>query len=251
MNWNDESIRFLIEGYTREPGVRQLKQLVEKIYRKCVLQQLESPTESKKDEILDKDRIRTLLGPPPFVRTKSIQGVGVVQNLSTHVQSVEATPLENHLHLQITGNMGSTMRESSQIAYSFAKYYLRSQGVVLDHVHLHIPEGATPKDGNRTWKRCLNDSIGSSAGLAMCLSLISLGLQKVVRPSLAMTGELTLTGRILPVKDIKEKLLAARRGGVASVVLPSGNKGDVEGLLDGLDAVYADSVGDVLNHVFQ
>ena len=148
--------------------------------------------------------------------------------------------------LSQTGNMGSVMKESTDIAYSFARYYLRKTAPSNDFfdrssVHMHVPEGAIPKDG-------------PSAGIAMCSSLLSLALGRPAALDVAMTGEISLTGRVLKIGGVKEKMMAAKRSNVSHVILPSANRPDYEELEDyikeGLEAHFVESYDQVYQLLF-
>lgn len=152
-----------------------------------------------------------------------------------------------HGTMKVTGHLGSVMTESSQIALTFCKTFIRKhqpRNLFLDeaHIHVHVPEGATPKDG-------------PSGGITMASALISLAAKKTIKPHLAMTGELTLSGKVLRVGGIKEKLIAAIREGVKTVVLPKSNEPDVteleESITSKLDVVYVDTYDDVYEAIFE
>ena len=149
--------------------------------------------------------------------------------------------------LHITGNLGDVMKESIRIAYTYAKVFIEtvdpSNNFLLDnHIHLHVPEGATPKDG-------------PSAGCTIVTAALSLALDRPVRPNLAMTGEISLRGKILPVGGIKEKVIAAKRAGVDTVILPADNRKDYDDLPDLVkrDVVvhFAETYDDVFKLAFQ
>jgi len=143
----------------------------------------------------------------------------------------------------VTGQLGDVMKESCHIAYTFAKGFLSrfdSDNVFFDHsaIHLHVPEGATPKDG-------------PSAGCTIITALLSLAMNKPIKQNLAMTGEVSLTGKVLPVGGIKEKLIAARRANISTVILPEGNKKDFDDLKDyikqDLDVRFVSDYGEVFD----
>lgn len=150
-------------------------------------------------------------------------------------------------HLQLTGHLGDVMKESANIAYSFAKSFLLMKDPSCDilqkaHIHLHVPEGATPKDG-------------PSAGCTMVTALLSLALKKSVRQNLTMTGELSLTGKVLPVGGIKEKTIAAKRVGVFCIILPEENKKDFDDLpefiKEGMEVHFVSHYKEVFDIAFQ
>nr|BAN64677.1 ATP-dependent protease La family protein [Babesia bovis] len=170
----------------------------------------------------------------------------------TQVDEVQSSDVENrfgtfHGTLKVTGHLGNVMTESSQIALTFCKTFIRKhqpRNLFLDeaHIHIHVPEGATPKDG-------------PSGGITMASALVSLAARKRLKPRLAMTGELTLSGKVLRVGGIKEKLIAAIREGVTTVVLPKSNEPDVceleESIVSRLSIIYVENYDDVYDAVFE
>ncbi|WP_108650809.1 endopeptidase La [Dongshaea marina] len=219
------ALKLIIEGYAREAGVRQLEKQLAKIIRKSVVQLV---TDKERKIKITKRQIKELLGPAPYRKEKRLQGVGIVTGLAWtslggETLSIEATQIHQlQSGLKLTGQLGDVMQESASIAYS----YLCSQPQLYPchpdffekaQIHLHIPEGATPKDG-------------PSAGITMACALLSLARDQPLMSSIAMTGEMTLTGHILPVGGIREKLIAARRQKIQEVILPATNKGDYEEL---------------------
>lgn len=224
---SDAALKLLIEGYAREAGVRKTEKQLLKIVRKTVVKLLEDP--EQKISVTVKN-LEDFLGKPFFKKQSLITGVGVVTGLAWTALggvtlAVEAIGVKRKSGgFRQTGQLGDVMRESAQIAYSFllsnAKRYGVKEGFFQDHlIHLHVPEGATPKDG-------------PSAGITMTSALLSLGLGKKIRRGIAMTGELTLTGKVLPVGGIKEKVISAKRNNIKELILPEANKGDVESLPD-------------------
>jgi len=176
--------------------------------------------------------IPDLLGQPFFKKQKAQRGIGVINGLAWTALggttlSVEASRVhDNHRSFRQTGQLGDVMRESAEIAYSYVASNLTSlQGSAAYFeqaaVHLHVPEGATPKDG-------------PSAGVTMATALLSLAKNERVQRDIAMTGELTLTGRVLPVGGIKEKVIAARRAGFKELILPEDNQRDFDEMPDDL-----------------
>jgi len=212
---SDAALRLLVEGYAREAGVRKTEKHLLKIVRKAVVRFLENP--DLKISVTVKN-IEDFLGKPFFKKTSLIHGVGVITGLAwtalggvTLAVEATAVPRENPGFKQ-TGQLGDVMRESSEIAYSFlfsnaARYGVDKDFFQKSFIHLHVPEGATPKDG-------------PSAGVTMASSLLTLGLGKKIKRKLAMTGELTLTGIVLPVGGIKEKVIASKRNGISELILP-------------------------------
>jgi ATP-dependent Lon protease len=224
---SDAALKLLIEGYAREAGVRKTEKQLRKIVRKTVVKMLEDP--EKKVSVSVKN-LEDYLGKPFFRKESLITGVGVVTGLAWTALggvtlAVEASAVEQkNGGFKQTGQLGNVMQESAQIAYSFllsnAKKYGVKEDFFQEHsIHLHVPEGATPKDG-------------PSAGITMTSALLSLALGKQIKRNLAMTGELTLTGKVLPVGGIKEKVISAKRNSINELILPEANRGDVETLPD-------------------
>ncbi|MCB0555720.1 MAG: endopeptidase La [Phaeodactylibacter sp.] len=247
ITFTDEALELIIDEYAREAGVRNLEKNIRKIVRKAALKLAEQ--ESVKLQI-EKNDIEKWLGKSVFntekLYNKSIPGVALglaYTSLGGTTLYIEANGiLSKNPGFKHTGQLGDVMRESSEIAYS----YVRSQISRLEPyrgffdqnmVHLHVPAGATPKDG-------------PSAGITMALALFSLATGKAVRNDIAMTGELTLTGKVLPIGGVKEKTIAARRVGIHNLILPEDNRKDFEELPDyirkGLTINYADYFEDVL-----
>lgn len=224
----DDAMRAIIRQYAREAGVRNLQQQLEKIHRKVSLKVVQQEIEKV---TITEDTIKDYLGNPRFTsdRLYDTTPPGVVMGLA-YTQMGGATlyieTIESQLGktLNTTGRMGEVMKESSSIAHTYADQFLKKLDPNLDllrdkGMHMHIPEGATPKDG-------------PSAGITMTTSLLSYALDKPVRNNLAMTGELTLTGKVLPVGGIKEKTIAAKRSGVDTILMPADNQKDFEELQD-------------------
>ena len=227
----DGAMRAIIEGYAREAGVRNLEKQLRKILRKAVVEILE------KDDAPIRVGVKNLahyLGQPIYTDDAAISGVGVVTGLAWTALGGATLPVEAAVAhsasrgLKLTGQLGDVMRESAEIAYSFVVANLEQFGARREffdqaQVHLHVPAGATPKDG-------------PSAGVTMATALLSLARNQKIRKRLAMTGELTLTGQVLPVGGIREKLIAARRAGIGEVIIPAANRRDVDELPDYLKA---------------
>ncbi|HEB99441.1 MAG TPA: endopeptidase La [Thiotrichales bacterium] len=223
----DPAIRRIIEAYAREAGVRNLEKQLRKIIRKAAVSLVRG--EAKKIRVGVRD-LEDYLGKPVFSRERPFTGVGIVTGLAWTplggaTLNIEATLVHSsNRGFKLTGKLGEVMKESAEIAYSYIASHLKpfhGDPEFFDQafVHLHVPEGATPKDG-------------PSAGITMATALLSLARnQRVARP-LAMTGELTLTGRVLPVGGIREKVIAARRSGIRELILPEANRGDFEELPD-------------------
>ncbi|HKI74269.1 MAG TPA: endopeptidase La [Pseudomonadales bacterium] len=218
----DATLRKLIEGYAREAGVRNLEKQLGRIVRKSVIDIMEDD----KPVSVTLEKLEDYLGPPVFKKQQSQRDVGVVDGLAWTALggttlAVEASRIHTgNRGFQQTGQLGDVMKESAQIAYSYVTSHASELGVdetFFDEavIHLHVPEGATPKDG-------------PSAGVTMATALVSLAKNKPIRRPIAMTGELTLTGRVLPVGGIREKVTAAKRAGVRELILPADNQRDFD-----------------------
>lgn len=246
---SDTALRLVIEGYARESGVRGLEKQLSRIIRKAAVQFVTSQV--KKLNIGGK-QIEELLGKPFFQREKPFSGVGVVTGLAWTALggvtlNIEATLVHSkHRSFKLTGQLGEVMRESAEIAYSYVSSHLKQYEGDLAFfdeafVHLHVPEGATPKDG-------------PSAGITMATALLSLARNERIRRPLAMTGELTLTGQVLPIGGVREKVIAARRSRVNELILPEANRRDYEELPDhirtGMQVHFASHFRDVAKVVF-
>jgi len=242
----DAALRQIIEGYAREAGVRNLEKQLHKIVRKAIVKLLENPDKPVRVGV---STLRDYLGQPTFRPEKSQQGIGVVTGLAWTAMggatlSVEASRIHsNQRGFKLTGQLGGVMKESAEIAYSYICSHLRrykGDPEFFDNsfVHLHVPEGATPKDG-------------PSAGITMATALLSLARGEAPRSNIAMTGELTLTGQVLPVGGIREKVIAARRQKISNLILPEANRGDYEDLPDYLKKDLHVSFARHYNDVFQ
>ena len=241
-------IEKIIEGYTRESGVRGLEKNIAKIVRYCAKN---IATEVEYNPNISEENIVEILGPAKLIRDKyeSNEVAGVVTGLAwTRVGGdilfIESILSKGKGNLSITGNLGNVMKESATIAMQYIKSNAEEFGInpeVLDNynVHIHVPEGATPKDG-------------PSAGITMLTSLVSSFTQRKVRSKIAMTGEITLRGKVLPVGGIKEKILAAKRANIKEIILCEENKKDIEEInetyLKGLTFHYVSDMSDVLKH---
>lgn len=242
---------FLIERYTRESGVRQLQKLLQKIVRKVILERYDDANQEQscsKASLKPAD-VERLLGTPRFTRDK-YQGndfAGVVTGLAWTAVGGEILFVETSVsrsktpRLTTTGNLGDVMKESAILALEYIKAHasaLALNPAVFEDwsIHVHVPEGATPKDG-------------PSAGITIATSVASALTQRKVRNHLAMTGEITLRGKVLPVGGIKEKILAAKRAGITDIVLSMENKKDIleipERYCTGITFHYVDTVTDV------
>ena len=245
---SDSALNALIEGYAREAGVRNLEKLLSRIMRKSIVKLLGK----HKSVSISGRNLAEFVGEPRFKNEKRLSGVGVVTGLAWTSMGGATLPVEaaeihgGDRNLKVTGQLGKVMIESSQIAHSYATKHAAKFGVKDDFfmkhsLHLHVPEGATPKDG-------------PSAGISITSALLSLALKKPIPKDFAMTGEITLTGEVLPVGGIREKLIAAQRVGVKSVILPKANQSDVKELPKhipaGLKIHYAGRYDDVFKILF-
>ncbi|MFV8819462.1 endopeptidase La [Haliea sp. E17] len=246
---NDAGLKYVIESYCREAGVRNLEKQLARIMRKSIVHMLESDERNMR---IGKKDIETLLGKPPFSQEKPLRGLGVATGLAWTAMGGATLAIESsQVHtlnrgFKLTGRLGETMRESAEIAYSYVVAHLKDYGCDLDFfdtsmVHLHVPEGATPKDG-------------PSAGITMATALVSLARKERIRRPLAMTGELTLTGQVLPVGGIREKVIAARRSKIMEIILPHANRRDFDDLPDylreGINVHFARNFREVFEFVF-
>jgi len=227
VTFSDDTISHIIEDYAREAGVRSLEKRIASIARKVALRWLEgTPLPIN----LTPENLSEYLGKPLFENEKSLNGVGVVTGLAWTplggvTLSVEATRIHNYTRgFKLTGQLGDVMKESAEIAYSYIVSQCEIFGIDKNFfenafIHLHVPAGATPKDG-------------PSAGITMASALLSLAKGRVIERTLAMTGELTLTGHVLPVGGIREKVIAAQRIKIYDLILPEANRRDFEDLPD-------------------
>lgn len=247
IRFGKSAIEFIIERYTRESGVRGLEKQIDKLFRKLALRIAKE--EGAMPVTLDEAEVGSLLGKPLYSRDK-YQGneyVGVVTGLAWTSVGGEILFIETSLSrgkgskLTLTGNLGDVMKESAMLALEYIKSHASLLGIdmrVFDNynIHIHVPEGAVPKDG-------------PSAGITMATSIASALTQRKVCAGMAMTGEITLRGKVLPVGGIKEKILAAKRAGITQIVMCEENRKDVEEIpgvyLEGLTFHFVKNVTDV------
>lgn len=221
---NDRVLRTVIEGYTREAGVRELERTLARVARKAAVEMLEQKTE---EITVTQDKLTAYLGQPRYTREplEKENRVGVVNGLAYtsvggEMLSVECAVLKGTGALQLTGKLGDVMQESAKAALSWVRAHCDPWGIPADFfkqndIHIHVPEGAVPKDG-------------PSAGVTLVTALVSALTSIPVRQNVAMTGEITLRGRVLPIGGLKEKLMAAYRAGVRTVLIPRENLKDLE-----------------------
>jgi len=240
------ALKKLISSYTREAGVRRLEQTLGRVIRKVALKFAEGQTEPV---VVDPDELTEMLGPEPILPEQARRELpaGVATGLAWtetggDVLYIEATLLPNGKDLTITGQLGEVMQESAKTARSFIWSHAAELGIdpalfLNSGVHIHVPAGAIPKDG-------------PSAGVTMTTALASIYSGKPARKDTAMTGEVTLTGLVLPIGGVKEKVLAARRAGLKRVILPRANQKDLRDLPDEvrreMEFIFAERVEDVL-----
>ncbi|NBO99713.1 MAG: endopeptidase La [Proteobacteria bacterium] len=225
---SDELLETLIAHYTKEAGVRQLERLIAKIMRKAIQVLLKEKT--KKSITVTAELLREWLGHAPYKQTKLEQEeqVGLATGLAWtelggDVLEIEVTILQGKGSFTLTGQLGDVMQESGHAALSYIRSRVADLGIPKNFystkdLHIHLPEGATPKDG-------------PSAGITMCTAIVSALTKNPVLPHIAMTGEITLRGRVLGVGGLKEKLLAAKQHGIKTALVPYDNKDDVEEIL--------------------
>ena len=246
-SFNKAAIEKIIEQYTRESGVRQLEKQINKAFRKLAFKkELEGELPFAK---ITPDTIEGLLGKPPFYRDiyQGNEYAGVVTGLAWTSVGGEILFIETSLSkgkagkLTLTGNLGDVMKESAVIALEYVKAHVDKLGIdyrIFDqwNIHIHVPEGATPKDG-------------PSAGITIATSIASALTQRKVRKNTAMTGEITLRGKVLPVGGIKEKILAAKRAGITDIVMCKENRKDIDEIPEvyrkGVEFHYVENIQDV------
>lgn len=249
LNFNKAAIEKIIEQYTRESGVRQLEKQVNKAFRKLAFKK------AKDAELpymkITPTEIEDLLGKPPYYRDiyQGNEYAGVVTGLAWTSVGGEILFIETSLSkgkgskLTLTGNLGDVMKESAVLALEYVKAHADTLGIdyrIFDNwnIHIHVPEGATPKDG-------------PSAGITIATSIASALTQRKVRKNIAMTGEITLRGKVLPVGGIKEKILAAKRAGITDIIMCHSNKKDIDEIpevyLRGVKFHFVENVQDVWN----
>lgn len=284
LSLEDEAVRKMIRDYAREAGVRQLRKLLDKVSRKVALSMVRKKEEEHPAVVVGSDNLTTYIGQPVFLTDRlfgQTMPPGVVMGLAwtnmggatLFIEARGRLPLEGIASvsiegspeteeererkpesspgepsdMQVTGQLGTVMNESSSISLTYARMFIREldpERSFLDkaQIHLNVPEGATPKDG-------------PSAGVTMAVALVSLAMDIPVRSDVAMTGELTLMGKVLKVGGIQEKVIAARRENVKTVLMPRGNEADYleikEYLRAGLTAHFVDHFDDVYRYAFE
>ena len=247
LNLSDSVLEKIIDQYTRESGVRTLEKMISKMIRYAAKS---IAMEQKYIIDVNAEIVELVLGPPKFDRDRFLNNTiaGVVTGLAWtsvggDILFIESSLSKGKGQLTITGNIGKIMKESATLALEYLKanskkYDIDSNIFQETNVHIHVPEGATPKDG-------------PSAGITMFTSLVSIFTKRLVKEKIAMTGEITLRGKVLPVGGIKEKILAAKRSGVKEIILSSQNKKDVtiinEQYLKDMTFKYVDNMNEVID----
>lgn len=244
----ENAIYNIIENYTRESGVRNLERKIATVIRKSIAEMVEK----NKDSVnITSNHIKKYLGPAIFSYDKSdkIDKIGVVMGMAWtgyggDTLPVEVTVMPGNGKLELTGQLGDVMKESARAGYSYVRTNAEKYGILPEFykdkdIHIHVPEGAVPKDG-------------PSAGVTMITAMISALSSKKVRHNVAMTGEITLTGRVLPIGGLKEKCLAAFRAGIDTVIIPKDNEKDMQkipkSIKSKLKFILADKIDDVLDN---
>lgn len=247
INFPKDVVMQIIDNYTREAGVRNLERRIADVMRYRAKQVV---TEDEFEKKVNTELLNKVLGVPLHRDEDEVKHStpGVATGLAWtqvggEILSIEVSLSRGMGHLSLTGNLGDVMKESATIAYEFIKSHASQLDISPDvfdtwNVHVHIPEGATPKDG-------------PSAGITMLTALTSAFTQRKVKGQLAMTGEITLRGKVLPVGGIKEKMLAAKRNGVTDLIVCVDNKRDIldikEDYVSGLNFHYVENMMEVLD----
>ena len=250
LRFSTDALKKIIEDYTRESGVRGLEKQIAKICRVTVRKMTLGERFYK---TIKPSHLREYLGLPTNSHDmqKGNEAPGVVTGLAWTSMGGEILFIESSIskgkgNLSMTGNLGDVMKESAQIAYQYIKAHPELTGLSYEEfiekdIHVHVPEGAVPKDG-------------PSAGITMVSSMVSAYRAQTVKSGIAMTGEMTLRGRVLPVGGIKEKILAAKRSGIHTIIISEENRKDVEDIKEvyvkGLTFVYVNSIDEVLRSIF-
>ena len=246
IQWKEEALKFLISSYTREAGVRDLERKIGQVSRKVTKDIFQK---KHRKVTITKKKVQDYLGNPPYEWEKESlrDQIGIVHGLAWTPVGGETLKIEVNVmpgkgRIQVTGSLGDVMKESSQAAISYIrsqsrKYKIKSDFFEKHDIHIHVPEGAVPKDG-------------PSAGITMTTAVLSAITKKKVHGDLAMTGEVTIRGEVLPIGGLKEKLLAARRLGIRKVLVPKSNRKDIrefhEEITEGLEIIYVKDMNQVI-----
>ena len=228
VKYSKQILLHIANGYAREAGVRNFEKNLDKLHRKIAVELVTGERGEKDVFAPDTAEIEKRLGKPIFrdddIKYAKVPGTAIGlawTSMGGDTLLIEALPNKGKGQFRLTGQMGNVMKESASIAWTWVRHFADAHGIASvkwfeSHViHLHIPEGATPKDG-------------PSAGITMTVALLSLLSGKVIKPKLAMTGELSLTGQVLPIGGLKEKTIAARRNGIKEIIIPAANIRDLE-----------------------
>jgi len=244
----EASINLIIESYTRESGVRNLERKISSLIRKAISEMLEK---DKKSIIITTNKVKSYLGPTIYTYDKANKEdkIGVVMGMAWTEYGGDTLPIEVMVmagtgKLELTGQLGDVMKESAKAAYSYIRANSEKYGINADFykdkdIHIHVPEGAVPKDG-------------PSAGVTMATAIVSALSSKKVKHNVAMTGEITLTGRVLPIGGLKEKSLSAYRAGIDTIIIPKANEKDLlkipKSIKSKLKFILADNIDIVLEN---
>jgi ATP-dependent Lon protease len=252
VQFSPAAVSRVVADYTRESGLRNLEREIADICRKIALVCLKSEAKDEK-VVIDAETVSRLLGPRKFYReaAEAVPQIGIATGLvwaetGGEIISVETALMPGSGTLILTGSLGEVLQESAQTVLSFIRS--RTQELEIPEsffhngdIHIHFPSGAIPKDG-------------PSAGITIFAALLSLLTRRPARRDVALTGEMTLSGRILPISGIREKILAAKRGGVRCVLLPLANREEVEALTpdvtEGLELVLIANASEIIDRIF-
>jgi ATP-dependent Lon protease len=250
VEFTDDGIRTIIEYYTREAGVRNLEREIASVLRKLARRMLSTEDQASYRMLVTGELVKELLGPTKFRPSMAAQQseIGLATGLAWtetggEVLQIEASLMNGRGSVQLTGKLGEVMQESAHAAISCVRARAKRLGIVSDFykkndLHLHVPEGAIPKDG-------------PSAGIAIATAIVSVLTNAPIRRDVAMTGEITLRGKVLPIGGVKEKLLAANRAGITTVLIPKDNEKDLVDIPDDVRQVMAIHGVDLIDEVWQ
>jgi len=251
VKYSAKSLSAIAVNYAREAGMRNYEKALDKIHRKIarkiVLEEEKTPF------VIEPENLEEYLGKPVFredeikVVTQPGTAIGLAwTNFGGDTLMIEAINVPGKEGIKLTGQMGNVMQESAGIAYTYIRHIAEKHGVAADYfsqnmIHLHIPEGATPKDG-------------PSAGITMASALLSLATGKMLKKKLAMTGEMSLIGKVLPIGGLKEKTIAARRAGIKTILIPKANERDLaeipEHIKKGINFYPVETLEEVIEKIF-
>jgi len=245
----DNTLNFIIQRYTQEAGVRDLERQLGKVMRKVARQLIEKTTPKTKPSTIDKAKVKKFLGPEMYDITlaEKTDQIGLATGLAWtsvggDVLFIEVALTPGKGEIKLTGQLGNVMKESAQAALTYIKTHaktlkIKQETIKKTDVHLHVPEGAVPKDG-------------PSAGITIATAIASAFTNKAVKKNIAMTGEITLRGRILRIGGLKEKSIAAHRAGIKTIIIPKNNKRDLidvpKSVKDDIKFIPAETVDQIL-----